>query len=667
VTDPFASFVIDPANLAAVNAARTAADLGRALYAPLVIVGPRGSGKSHLLRAIRDRGGAASPARRVELISLGRLAELLHARGFGEGARPLREKLVGADLLLVDDFEAVARQVPAQALVYDLLEARLAAGRDVVIATAVPPAELEGLDGRLRKRLEGGTVVTLGLPGPGARRTILERRVAESGIQLAPAVAELLANQHFRSVKEYLGALNRVLAFQQASAAPIPPADALVLIGAEPGGNGNGPPRPAPARAAGAAAAGASAPAASPAEPSSGDGEFDAFLSEVVANVAQQFDHWRTRLGEAIAHWRDRGLRTRRLESAAAGELGGDPEPLIAEFGRDATELERLAGEARLLAPDLAGAEVLRDPDQLAAARALVEEARSRRAPLSAPLADLTLESLGIGPSNRRAVEAAREVIAEPGVVNNPLVLVGPSGVGKTHLLHGIGNALVARGLSPVACLSAHSFLAEVAGLRSPEEAALWRARYQWVAALAVDDVHMLANEPQAQEELLQLFAALANGRRPLLFTSARRLSELEGFDPRLLTRLEGGLVVELLLPDREVRLAVVKAVLAGVAGGEDAALLDYLAARPADSVRAVQGAVQRVVHEARAQRVDPSPALAREVLEVVEPRPARTARRAAAPRASGILSPGLGAARSREKMILRWPAPAQRLMLELR
>jgi chromosomal replication initiation ATPase DnaA len=658
VTDPFASFVTDPASAAAVAAARTVADASRTLYGPLVLIGVRGAGKSHLLRAVRDRAAAQTPPRRAELISLLRLADVVHARGLGEGGSALRDRLLDADLLLIDDFEAVIRHLPVQAFVFDLLESRITKGREVVVASAAPIAGLADLDARLRRRVEAGTVVTLGLPGPDARRVVLDRRVVESGVQLAPAVTEALAHQELRSIKEYLGALQRVLAFQQTTPEALSAADALALLGLEATNGRLGPPDAAPAPT------GATPPAEPPGPE---EAEFDAFLSEVVANVSNQFDRWRGRIREAIAHWQSRGLRTRRLERALTDDLGGDPEPVIGEFGRDATELERLGAEVRAIAPDLAGAEVLRDPDQLPAARELVDEARSRRAPLSAPLAELTLDALGVGPSNRLALEAARALVADPGGQDTPLVVVGASGLGKTHLLHGVGNALIERQLSPIACLSAHSFLGEVSALRTAEETAAWRTRYQWVAGLLVDDLHVLAHESRAQEELLQIFGALADGGRPLAFASARRLSELEGFDPRLLTRLEAGLVVEILPPDREVRLAVVKALLAGTPTADAAALIDYLAGRPADSIRAVQGAVHRVLGEARGQRVTPSPALAREVLDVVSSKGTRPGRRVATPRGSGILSPGMGVVRSREKMIQRWPHPAERLMVELR
>ena len=145
---------------------------------------------------------------------------------------------------------------------------------------------------------------------------------------------------------------------QGATPTPIAPDDALALLGLEPQ-------TPPPAVVA-----------PGPGSPANSSGtEFDAFLTEVVANVSQQFDRWRGRIRETIAHWQAQGIRTRRLEQALLSDAGGDPEPLVASFGHDASELQRLVAEARIIAPDLAGAEVLRDPDQLAGARHLVLEA----------------------------------------------------------------------------------------------------------------------------------------------------------------------------------------------------------------------------------------------------------------------------------------------------
>lgn len=642
MTDPFAPFVADPANQEALAAARMVADTPRMRYL-LLVHGNRGAGKTHLLRAIRDRAAAGDPPRAVEMVAVARLADLVHARGLTDAGATLRDRLIRADLVLLDDLDTAERQVPVQAFLFDVIESRLAAGQATVASTARPLGRLADLDGRLARRLRDATTVELGLPGRAARAAILERRIADAGAVVAPGLAATLAAVTFRSLKEYLGALNRVLAVQQAAAAPIQPADALALLGLEPAT----PADPAPAR-----------PAPGPAEPST---EFDAFLTEVASNVATQFDHWRDRLRDTIAHWQGLGFRTRRLEAALSSDSGWDPDPLIAEFGHDAAELQRLAAEIKAIAPDLAGAEVFRDPDQLAQARQIVTESRLRRAPLSAPLPDLTLARLGVGPSNRIALEAIAAVIADRDGRRTPLVLVGQSGVGKTHLLHGLGNALAAAGLGPIACLSAHSFLGELTAHKAAEDLAQWRSRYQWVAAFLLDDLHLLADEPAAQAELLQIFGALSEGSRILAFTSARALSDLAGFDPRLLTRLEAGFVAEVAPPDRDVRLAVIKSLLADTPAANDVGLIDYLAARPADSARAVQGLVHRLLAEAQAERTVPSAAFAREALEAAEPRPPRKERRSGA--ASGILSPGMGIVRSREKMVLAWPSPEERLI----
>jgi chromosomal replication initiator protein len=340
---------------------------------------------------------------------------------------------------------------------------------------------------------------------------------------------------------------------------------------------------------------------------------------------------------------------------------------VVAGYERDAEEILALAREAAALAPDLVGAELFHDPDQLAAVRALVAQASSRAAPLSAPLAQYRWEDLAGGPASRLVLLAGRDIIGEPGRRYSPLLIVGGPGSGKSHMLHALGNALAARGVGPVACLGAPAFAAEVRGMTDADALAAWRHRYRWVGAFLLDDLHLLVEERRAQEELFQLVAELLEGQRQMVFASARPLEELSGLDPRLSTRLQGGLLVELPPPDRETRLVVVKRLLAGTTAAQDAALADYLAGRPAESIREVQATVQRVLSAAEGQRVAPSPALAREVLEVMASPSSRGGPQRRGGGASGILSPGLGLVKSREKTVEQWPTVADRLIAELR
>ena len=640
----FETFVLDAANRQAAAAARTVADASGMPYSPLVVVGAPGSGKTELLQTIAARIRAQHPTAVVELLDPDRLAErhrsaLLVARG-----ELFRAELVTADLVMVDDLEQLARHQDCEGLVADLLDERRAAGREVVVATSTPVERLEGLDARLVRRLAEGTAVQLSLPGAEARYAILRRRLHGVDTTLPVEAVRAVADAEFFTMRDYVGALSRLVAFQEATPLPLSPRDALVLIGA--------PVAPVPP---------SDLPAAR-----TGD-EFGEFLFEVSASLTEQVDRWRRTIGEAVLRWGGEGLRTRRLEALLSDEAPADPEPVLAAFEADAREILNLAAKAAQLAPDLAGAEVFRDPDQVTAARALVANAGSRAAPLTAPLAHYRWEDFAEGPSMRLPMMAARDIIAEPGQRYSPLVVVGASGTGKTHYLHALGNALIAAGVAHVACLGGHAFVAEVRALQDAEALAAWRHHYRWVGALLLDDLHLLAGERSAQDELILLIGELTEGRRQMVLTSTLPLQQLEGLDSRLLVRLEGGLSVELPSPDREVRLAVIKRMLTDTTARDDAALADYLAARPADSVRAVQGFVQRVLGEAAAQQVAPSPALAREVLEVMELGLSRAARREAARTASGVVSPGMGLVRSPEKIVSRWPSVADRLVAELR
>lgn len=191
-----------------------------------------------------------------------------------------------------------------------------------------------------------------------------------------------------------------------------------------------------------------------------------------------------------------------------------------------------------------------------------------------------------------------------------------------------------------------------------------WRARYRRATALLLDDIHLLAGKDRTQEELFNLFNQFLDGDRQLVFTAPAHPNTLEGLEERIVSRLEGGLVAEIGEPDRELRRAVVERVLAQLNVAAEPALVDYLADRPADSVRSLTSLVQRVVGAAAAQDQPVTAGLAREVLEGQAP---AGARRGTGLRTSGIVVSSAGGVRSREKMVWDWPAPADRVIEELR
>jgi chromosomal replication initiator protein len=188
-----------------------------------------------------------------------------------------------------------------------------------------------------------------------------------------------------------------------------------------------------------------------------------------------------------------------------------------------------------------------------------------------------------------------------------------------------------------------------------------FRRRYRRVDALLLDDVQLLAGKEQSQDELFNLFDVLANAEKQLVFAADRAPADLTGLAPRLTSRFEGGLLVELEAPDRPMREELVRRQLATHDLRAGADVIEYLAARPADSARALQGLVNRALSAMGAGESELSLAAARTALES---RPSRPSLQAVPSLVPAALDPALA---SREKVVWDWPDIAERLIEELR
>lgn len=648
----FDTMVVGTANRLAVTAARAVAETPGAVYNPLFVYAKPGLGKTHLLMAIGHGAKAIDPAITVEYLTLDHFIEAFHAAIASGQGEAYRKRFADVALLLVDDVQFLSGQRETQAELLRIVDAMQTASRQIVLTSDRPPSEIEALDERLIRRFAGGLVIDISPPDYETKVAILRRKAEERRVTLAPGVLEAVARLGLDNVRELVGALNRLIAHQ--AAGDEVPADRVEAV------LGGGAAAPVPAPAAAGEPAGASRPAEAAAPPAD---EFGDFLSEISATLHQQIEAWRGKVAAAILRWEGEGYRTARLEALLEGELARDPEEALREFEADVGKLEVLRTEAERAAPDLAGSPVFRDPANVAAAEELLEQAREGAHPPPAPSPLWRLDAVVETAGNRVAVQAAQAVLAEPGEKYNPLVLVGGSGVGKTHLLHGIGNALAGRGLR-VACLGTEEFTSELIEAIDRDAVAQWRKRYRRADALLLDDVHLVAEKSRSQDELFLLFNHFLEHGRQMVFTSAVALPQLGGVESRLLTRLEGGLVAELPPPDREIRQRVADRLLTEKVPEVDPEVAAYIAGRPAESVRAVQGLVQRVLVAAETQQAKVTAALARAVLEGA---PARPARRPSAPRSSGLVAPGNGGVRSREKMVWDWPGIGERLIEEWR
>ncbi|MFL5496023.1 MAG: DnaA ATPase domain-containing protein [Gemmatimonadales bacterium] len=646
----FDTMVVGAANRLAVTASKAVAESPGTVYNPLFVYARPGLGKTHLLMGIGHAARAINPRLSVEYLTLDEFVEAFHAAIAAGHGEAYRKRFLDVDLLLVDDVQFLTHRREMQAELLRLTDALQQANRQIVLTSDRPPAEIEALDERLIRRFAGGLVIDVAGPDYETRVAILRRKAEERRAGFADGVLEAVASLGIDNVRELLGALNRLIAFQAVSDAPLDPDQARVLIG----GINAAPADDAPG-----------APAAAAAE--SRD-EFGEFLSEISATVAQQVDAWRTRVNAAVLRWQGEGFLTARLEALLQQETVSDPEHALAEFEADVERLQALRAEAAELAPELAGSPAFRDPGDLAGAEAALTRAREGALPPPSPSPLWRLQDLAESPGNRLALESARVVGAEPGTGYNPLVIVGAGGTGKTHLLHAIGNELARRG-GPVACLSAPELTSQLIEAIDRDAVPGWRARYRRTSAFLLDDVHLIADKDRTQDELFVLFNQLLESGRQMVFTSAVPLAGLPGVEPRLRTRLEGGLVVDLTAPDEAIRAKVIARLLTEKLGSAEAALVSYLAARHADSVRAVQGLVQRVLEAAEARGTAPTAGLAREILEgPASPAPsARDAARARPTRSSGIVAPTAGGARSREKMVWEWPDVGERVLEEWR
>ncbi|HEY7237192.1 MAG TPA: DnaA/Hda family protein [Gemmatimonadaceae bacterium] len=574
----FDNFVVGSANRLAVAAARAVAESPGAVYNPLFIYSSSGLGKTHLMGAIGNHVSGRAESLDIEYVSLDDFVEQLHAAiASGEGER-FKQRYQRVDVLLIDDMQFLTGRRETQTELLRLLNAMQGSGRQIVMSSDRPPAEIADVDERLITRLSGGLIVDIGTPDFETRIAIMRAKCEERGVKFWPGVIEELGRLEFRNVRELQGALNRLIAFQTLGGEQIRPEDVLTVLGDLP-----------EARSV--------AREESPGAPK--ENEFQSFLTDVASAVAQHVESWKARVAEAIAYWTGEGYRTTQLERLL--QESAPPtnwESLLRGFGATVERLKALEQQATEVDGALGGDDVFRDPERLREAEVLLDRALAGATPPPGPSAAFTRQGFEVSSSNQLAVRAADDIVAAPGKRYSPLFIHGPSGVGKTHLLNAIGNELVdgSGGASAVACVSAQLFMDELIEALQDGTVERWRARYRSADALLIDDVQFVAGKERTQEELFHVFNSLHSEGKQLVFCSDRLPRELDGLEDRLRSRFEGGLVVEMQSPDRALREKLYARYLAATEHEPGPELLSYLAERSAASVREIIGIVNRLV-----------------------------------------------------------------------
>ena len=211
-----------------------------------------------------------------------------------------------------------------------------------------------------------------------------------------------------------------------------------------------------------------------------------------------------------------------------------------------------------------------------------------------------TFERFVEGKSNQLALAAAQQVAEHPGASYNPLFLYGGVGLGKTHLMHAVGNAM--RRQNPdakIVYLHSERFVADMVKALQLNAINDFKRFYRSVDALLIDDIQFFANKDRSQEEFFHTFNALLEGGQQMILTCDRYPKEIEGVEERLKSRFGWGLTVAVEPPDLETRVAILmkKAEQSHIALAPDAAF--FIAQRIRSNVRELEGALKRVIASA--------------------------------------------------------------------
>ena len=171
-----------------------------------------------------------------------------------------------------------------------------------------------------------------------------------------------------------------------------------------------------------------------------------------------------------------------------------------------------------------------------------------------------TLENFVVGPSNNLAYAAAEAVVQNPGISYNPLFVYGGTGVGKTHLMLGIGNAILKkRPNTKVNYCSSEKVTNDYVEALQTKQFGIFRRRYRGADILLIDDIQFFSGREGTQEEFFHTFNELASKNAQIVITSDRPPYDIAKLEDRLKSRFQGGLIVDMQVPDFDTRVAILK------------------------------------------------------------------------------------------------------------
>lgn len=216
-----------------------------------------------------------------------------------------------------------------------------------------------------------------------------------------------------------------------------------------------------------------------------------------------------------------------------------------------------------------------------------------------------TFDNFIVGNTNKFAQAAALEVAESPGVLYNPLFIYGNSGLGKTHLMHAIGNYIVEHSNKKVLYVSSDQFISDFLGINKKDEngknfdyVTYFKNKYRSIDVLIVDDIQFFQGAPQTQNEFFNTFTKLYDENKQIIISSDRSPDDLKSLEDRLRTRFCWGLTADIFPPDFELRVAIIKKKIIGDSINKNIPddVIEYIASNVGSDVRHLEGSITRLL-----------------------------------------------------------------------